>query len=311
MDRLWAMEVFARVTECESFSRAAESLELANATVTSCVRNLEKHLGVTLLQRNTRHLRLTEPGELFYARCKVLLADVQQAEQEVAQCHAAVRGTLRVEAPIAIGHALLLPALPGFLARHPGFSIHVNLTNQPRALIQQGIDLAIRMDAVEDADLVARPLYTASYILCASPRVAATADPASPAKLDAARCLGLLPDGKLTPKSWELAHGKETVTIEPRGPIALNNSDALVRAAVEGIGIVRVLDLFARKQLADGSLVRLFPEWASGGRSFHLVMPKTSFTPSRVKEFSDFLLEVVCADDRPDHRERIPVQKSR
>src|SRR5579864_5681897 len=169
MDRLWAMEVFARVSECGSFSRAAESLNLANATVTSCVRNLERHLGVTLLQRNTRHLRLTDAGERFHARCKVLLEDVLVAEQEAAQAHAEVRGTLNVEAPIAIGHALLLPALPSLLAEHPGLSVNVNLTNKPHALIERGIDIAIRMDAVEDSDLVARPLYAASYVVCGRP----------------------------------------------------------------------------------------------------------------------------------------------
>jgi LysR family transcriptional regulator for bpeEF and oprC len=311
MDRLWAMEVFARVTECESFSRAAESLELANATVTSCVRNLEKHLGVTLLQRNTRHLRLTEPGELFYARCKTLLAAVQEAEQEAAQCHADVRGALRVEAPIAIGHALLLPALPDFLARHPGLSVHVNLTNQPHALIQQGIDLAIRMDAVEDADLVARPLYSASYIVCGSPEVATSLGTDTPAGLDPRRCLGLLPDGKPTPKPWLLTRADEEVLIRPEGPVSFNNSDALIRAASRGLGLICVLDLFVRNELASGSLVRVFPGWGSGGRVFHLVSAKTSFTPPRIKLFTDFLLDVVGARERPDHREPIPVHRNR
>lgn len=310
MDRLWAMEVFSKVTECGSFSRAAEALNLANATVTSCVRNLEKHLGVTLLHRNTRHLRLTEPGERFHARCKALLEGVLEAEQEAAQGHLQINGTLRLEAPIAIGQALLLPALPTFLAQYPGLSVHVNLTNQPHALIERGLDLAIRMDAVEDADLVARPLYSASYIVCCSPEVAAKVQK-DPSGLDPSICLGLFPDGRLAPQPWLFVKDGEETVIRPAGRLSFNNSDALVRAACRNLGLICVLDLFVRPELASGELVRIFPDWSHGGRVFHLISAKSSFTRPRIKIFTDFLLDVIGAQDRPDHRERIPVQRSR
>jgi LysR family transcriptional regulator for bpeEF and oprC len=311
MDRLWAMEVFARVSECGSFSRAAESLNLANATVTSCVRNLEKHLGVTLLQRNTRHLRLTDSGERFHARCKVLLEDVLAAEQEAAQAHAEVRGTLNVEAPIAIGQALLLPALPSLLAEHSGLSVNVNLTNKPHALIERGIDLAIRMDAVEDSDLVARPLYAASYVVCGRPDVVEELRATDPSDLDPSRCLGLFPDGRPTLQPWLFARDGEESVVRPAGRLSFNSSDALVNAASQGFGLICVLDLFVRSELACGKLATIFDEWEHGGRVFHLVSAKSSFVSPKVKVFSDFLLDVVGPQSRPDHRERIPVQRSR
>lgn len=311
MDRLWAMEVFTRVTECGSFSRAAESLNLANATVTSCVRNLEKHLGVTLLQRNTRHLRLTDAGGRFHARCKVLLEGVRAAEQEAAQAHAEVRGTLNVEAPIAIGQALLLPALPSFLAEHPGLSVNVNLTNQPHALIERGIDIAIRMDVVEEADLVARPLYGASYIVCGRPDVVDELRAQHPSDLDPSRCLGLSPDGRPTLQPWLFARAGEESIVRPAGRLSFNSSDALVNAACQGLGLICVLDLFVRNELASGRLVAIFDEWEHGGRVFHLVSAKSSFVSPKLKVFSDFLLDVVGPQSRPDHRERIAVQRNR
>ncbi|PVX76966.1 LysR family transcriptional regulator [Paraburkholderia unamae] len=311
MDRLWAMEVFVRVTECGSFSRAAESLNLANATVTSCVRNLEKHLGVTLLQRNTRHLRLTDAGERFHSRCRVLLEGVHAAEQEAAQAQAEVRGTLNVEAPIAIGHALLLPALPSFLAQYPGLSVNINLTNQPHALIERGLDLAIRMDAVEDSELVARPLYSASYIVCGRADVADAVRERSPADLDPSLCLGLLPEGRPEPQPWLFARDGEETVVSPEGRLSFNSSDALVSAACRGLGLVCVLDIFVRQELADGRLVAAFDAWDHGGRAFHLVSAKASFVSPKLKAFSDFMLEVIGPQSRPDHRERIPVQRGR
>lgn len=311
MDRLWAMEVFARVAECESFSRAAESLNLANATVTSCVRNLEKHLGVTLLQRNTRHLRLTDAGERFYERCKVLIEGVMAAEQDAARDHAEVRGTLNVEAPIAIGHALLLPSLPDFLAQHPAMSVHVNLTNQPHGLIQRGIDLAIRMDAVEDSDLVARPLYTARYVVCGRPDIVETMRAEYPEALDPSGCIGLLPDGRQAPQPWQFARNDEQASVQPAGRLAFNSSDALVNAACQGLGLICVLDLFVRTELASGQLVPMFADWQHGGRVFHLVSAKSSFVSPKLKVFSDFLIEVIGQQSRPNHRERIPVQRAR
>ena len=169
MDKLWAMEVFVRVMECGSFSRAAESLDLANATVTSSLRNLEKHLSVTLIQRNTRHLRLTEEGDLFLPRCLEILKSVAQLESDVKIHATEIAGLLRVECPFAIGQTLLCPALPELARRHPGMSVAVNLTNEPHNLIERATDVAIRMDRVEDADLVARPIYEARYIVCGAP----------------------------------------------------------------------------------------------------------------------------------------------
>lgn len=222
MDRLWGMEVFVRVVECGSFSRAAESLDLANATVTSSLRNLEKHLGVTLIQRNTRHLNLTDEGRAFPPKCREILAAVAQAESDVKANAGDVSGSLRIEAPFAIGHSLLCPAVVQFADRHPNIRASVTLTNKPQKLIERGTDIAIRMDRIEDADLVGRPIYEAKYIVCAAPGVAATIRGAHPNELDPARCLGLFEEGSHTANQWQFSKGHESFTLLPAGPLHFN-----------------------------------------------------------------------------------------
>lgn len=311
MDKLWAMEVFVRVVECGSFSRAAESLDLANATVTSCIRNLEKHLGVTLIQRNTRHLHLTDEGELFFPKCQTVLASVAQAETEVKASHTEVSGVLRVESPFAIAQSLICPALPAFVQAHPGLSVAMTMVNEPRSLIERATDVAIRMDRVEDADLVARPIYAARYVVCCSPGLAEEIQADSPHQLDPGRCLGLLSEGAHTPTHWIFRKGNEEAIVRPDGPLNFNNSGALIQSAVRGAGVIYVLDIFAADNLADGSLVELFPGWETATRTFHAVTVKSRYAAPKVRAFVDFLLEILDARRRPGINTLVEVGQDR
>ena len=299
MDKLRAIEVFVRVAECASFSRAAESLELANATVTSCIYNLEKNLGVTLIQRNTRHFRLTEEGALFLPRCQELLQSVDRAEAEIRSKTGEIAGTLRVEMPIAIGHALICPALPLFARRYPGLSVSVTLTNQPHNLIERGIDVAIRMDRIDDADLVARPIYKARSVVCASPGLARSHPIASPRDLDPRQCLGLLAEGRDTPRDWFFRRDGDEILVHPQGPLNFSSSDALIAAALQGAGFIHVLDVFANRYFKDGKLVAVLGGWETAIRTFYAVTSKSRFTTLKVKAFSEFLAEMFSDQRQP------------
>lgn len=307
MDRLWAMEVFVRVAECGSFSRAADSLDLANATVTTCVRNLEKHLDVTLIDRDTRRLQLTEEGILYLPRARELLQSIAATEEEVRTQPGQLRGPLNIEIPISIGHALLCPALPTFAARYPDISTAVTLTNQPHHLIERAIDVAIRMDRVEDADLVARPVYETHYVVCCTPAAAATL-PANPADLDRRRCLGILPEERRHATPWNLALDTQTVTIQPDGPLHFNSSDALLQAARQGAGVVHVLDVFANRLLASGELVQVYPEWKTAVRTFYAVTAKSRVASAKVRAFTEFLTEILDSERRPLASRAVPVK---
>ncbi len=301
------MEVFVRVAECGSFSRAAESLDLANATVTTCVRNLERHLDVTLINRDTRRLRLTEEGQLYLHRARQLLQSMSQTEEEVRTRVGELRGWLHVEAPISLGHALLCPALPIFARRYPQISAAITLTNQPRHMIERAIDVSIRMDHVEDADLVARPIYESSYVICCTPELAKTL-PAHPGELDPRRCIGILPEERRHPNGWTLARGEERLEIRPAGTLHFNSSDALLIAAEAGVGVACVLDLFATARLRSGALMQVYPDWTTSTKTFYLVTAKSRSGSAKVRAFTDFMFEVFDSQRRPSTRRAVAVK---
>ncbi|MBO9652231.1 MAG: LysR family transcriptional regulator [Variovorax sp.] len=307
IDKLWAMEVFVRVAECGSFSRAAESLDLANATVTTCVRNLEKHLNVTLINRDTRRLRLTEEGQLYLPRARELLQSLAQTEEEVRTRMGELRGWLHVETPISLGHALLCPALPEFARRYPDISAAVTLTNQPHHMIERAIDVAIRMDHVEDADLVARPIYESPYVLCCAPELASKL-PAHPGQLDPKLCLGILPEERQHPNRWRLTKGEEDIDLRPEGPLHFNSSDAVLAAAEGGVGVACTLDIFALRNLREGKLVQVYPDWQLPKKTFFLVTPKTRANSVKVRAFTEFLFDVLDKERRPSARTPIAVK---
>lgn len=308
MDKLWAMTVFARVAESGSFSRAAESLDLANASVTTCIRNLERELGVTLLHRDTRRLRCTEEGEAYLGHVRQILQAVESAETDVQSRLGTLGGRLVVESPISFGHAFLCPALPRFAARYPGIMTSVTLTNQPHHLIERAIDVAIRMDRVEDAELVARPIYEARYVLCATPAVAATLPP-HPGELDARLCLGVLPEERPVPNAWTLQReGEADVVIRPQGPLHFNSSDALLTAALAGRGVVHVLDLFVGRALTESRLVPLYPDWQTATKTFFAVTTRARLASAKVRVFNEFLGEIIDEGHRPAQHRTIKVK---
>jgi LysR family transcriptional regulator for bpeEF and oprC len=301
------MEVFVRVAECGSFSRAAESLDLANATVTTCVRNLERHLGITLINRDTRRLRLTEEGQAFLVRARELLEAMARTEEEIRSQVGELRGRLHVETPISLGHALLCPALPEFAQRFPEISTALTLSNQPHHIIERGVDVAIRMDHVEDADLVARPIYESAYVLSCAPAVAATLPP-HPGDIDRRRCIGILPEERRFANRWQLHRDGERIEIQPEGPLHFNSSDALRMATQQGVGVSCLLDVFVNPHLADGSLVQVYPEWTTPVKTFYVVTPKSRVGSAKVKAFTDFLFEVFDTQRRPSARAVVGVK---
>ncbi len=311
MDKLWGMEVFLRVVECGSLSRAAESLDLANATVTTTLRNLEQHLGVTLIQRNTRHLHLTEEGSLFLPRCRDILNAVAQAEAEVKVNANEISGALRIEAPFAIGQHLICPAVVDFTKLHPGLNVSITLTNQPQRLIERGTDVAIRMDSIEDADLVGRPVYEARHVVCGAPAIVKAMSPSHPSEIDPRRCLGLFEEGHSRPVAWRFQRGAEEVLLRPEGALNFNNTQALIQAARREAGLIYVLDIFVADLLEQGELVEMFPDWDTNIRTFHAVTVKSRFVSPKVRAFIDYMLGAFDATRRPSVNTLIGVHQGR
>jgi LysR family transcriptional regulator for bpeEF and oprC len=309
MDRLWAMQVFVKVVEAASFSGAARQLDLANASVTSCIRNLEGHVGVTLLQRTTRHVHVTEEGAAYYDRCKAILAQVEEAETAARGASEGLRGTLRIETPFAIGHSILAPVLVEFAARNPELGILTTLTNQVANLVERGIDAAVRMDEVETADLIARPIYESRYVVCASPAfLRKNGPPSDPRDLKPSLCLGLTtgPAGALRP--WVFRRGAEEFKLWPEGNMSFNSTDALLAIASRGAGFIYVLEILAREAIARGELAQALAGWETSSRTFYVVYPKSRFIPPKVRAFADFTASRLSAA-APQGRKPVRVRR--
>jgi LysR family transcriptional regulator for bpeEF and oprC len=312
IDKLWAMQVFTRVVECSSFNRAAESLDIANATVTSSVRNLETHLGVSLLSRNTRTLRLTDAGERYFRHCVELLRQVDEAESEIMERTGNIQGQLRIESPAAFGKDVVAPLLTKFGELHPDLSVALRLTDHPEGLIESGTDMAIHIDSVNDADLVARPLYQAHYVACATPAlVAKSGMPQHPSELDASHCLGLFRKSSYTPAIWSFKRGEEALELLPTGKLNFNSTDALIDAALADQGFIYVLDVFVNKLISTGQLVDLFPSWQTHSRTFFTVTPKARFVAPRTRTFIEFMLTSLDAQRRPPVDVQVGLQHGR
>ena len=308
MDRLRAMEAFVATAEAGSLSAAASRLGLSNASITAALQGLEAHLRATLLRRSTRHLRLTPEGETYYARCKAILAEVQAAEAEIGQDEA--RGVLRLQVPIAVGHLVLAPALAAFAATHPGLRVVTILGNEVDNLLRRGIDVAIRMDEVDTGDLVARPVYRCAHVVCAAPAfLQRHGVPAAPEALDPTQCLGWVADSAAPPRDWRFRRGEATAVVTPAGGLAFNSSDALLSAAVQGAGLVHVLDLLADPHLRAGRLQPVLQDWATEEQVFYVVYPRARFTAPKIRAFADFAAQAFPGAARPDSSPPIRIRR--
>jgi LysR family transcriptional regulator for bpeEF and oprC len=292
MDRLRAMEVFASVAECGSFSKAADALGMSNASITEWVKNLESHLGVILIQRNSRRLHLTDEGTRFLQRSAQILRDIDRAKSEIKGDQDAIAGTIRVEATVSIGEALIYPLIPAFLDQYPNLSISLTLLNAPRNMIEHGTDVAIRVDQVDSADFWARPIHDAASVACAAPSFIENISlPENPKDLDPSLCLGVLNRGQYSPRDWRFSRGEEHVKLSPRGRVSCSSTPVLVRAAIEGAGLIHVLDILVRDHLAAGSLAPLFPDWKGEARTIFAVTPRAQDAAPKVRAFMAFFSE--------------------
>ncbi len=303
MDRFADMEIFASVVESGGIGAAADRLSLAKSAVSRRLADLEARLGVSLLQRTTRRMHLTETGRTYYERCRQILADVDEAEQAVSQAHGTLSGTLKVALPLSFGLLQLAPLIDAFMARHPGLTIHLDFNDRQVDLIQEGIDVAIRVAQLAESSLVARRLALIRHCVCASPRyLEAHGVPAHPEELARHACL--VYGNPSNPDIWNYRdeQGRESTV---RVPVRLraNNGDMLVRAAVSGHGIVMVPTFLVHEALAAGSLVTLLENHAWPQLNAYAVYPHTRHLSTRVRAFVDFMAEALAGTppwDRAD-----------
>ena len=282
----WA--IFAKIAQHGSFARAASELGLSNATVSKAVSRLEARLGEKLIHRTSRRLSLTEAGRVLSVRAANILAEAEAAEAEAAQQAHAPRGVIRLAAPMSFGLRQVAPLLPDFLSAHPGVSIDLRLDDRRVDLVADGIDVALRIAALDDSSFKVRRLCPVERWVVASPDfVQRHGHPAHPADLAAIPCLvyTLLSSGD----RWTFVRGGERVSVQASGPLRANNGDAFASALAAGLGAALQPDFMVRDAVAEGRLVRLLDDWSAPPLALNLLTPAGGPRPARVTALIDHL----------------------
>ncbi|HEU4412226.1 MAG TPA: LysR family transcriptional regulator [Polyangiaceae bacterium] len=282
--------VFVRVVDDQGFTAAAKALGLPKSSVSRAVGLLEAELGVRLLQRSTRRVSLTEAGGAFYERASRGLAGVEEAAAAVADMQGALRGAIRMTAPVDAGERLLAAPIARFVRRHPRVHVELVLTGRVVDLVEEGFDLALRAGALRDGSLVARKLGESEGGVFASPRyLARRGTPARVEDLTRHRCVLFRPSrGRAT---WALTGPDGEERVEVGGPIGADDLSFVRRMLLAGVGLGQ-LPLFAcAHDVARGRLARVLPAYRAFGAPMHLVYPSSRYVPRRVTALRDFLLE--------------------
>ncbi len=292
LERLSEFATFAAVVEQGSFTAAARELSVSKPVVSKRIARLEDAFGLRLLNRTTRRLSLTEAGEALYERCRHLASEVEAAESALRPLASAPRGRLRLNAPVSFGVLHLAPCLPDFLRRYPDVEIELTLSDQRVNLVEEGVDLAVRIMDLQDSSLRARKLAPSERILCASPDyLERRGTPRQPEDLKDHDCLTYA--YQRSGKRWafhDKKGRKRQVTVS--GPLEANNGDALRSACEAGLGIAHLPDFLAGESLKSGQLVCLLPDWYDqASNSVHAVYPAGRNLSPKVRVFIDYLVE--------------------
>ncbi|MCR6665080.1 MAG: LysR family transcriptional regulator [Methyloversatilis sp.] len=295
MDRLDAMQLFVRVVELGSFSAVAQQMGVARSVVTRQIAALEAHLGAKLLARSTRRLSLTSAGTAYLEKCRVILNLVEAAETGIAEERQTPRGPIRVGAPLSYGLKRLSPLLLDFAEHYPEVMLDIDYNDRRVNLIEEGMDLAIRVTTKLDPATVARRIGTSRLIAVASPDyLARHGTPATPEDLANHACLGYTAVAAHPSWTFTTPEGR-TVTVPLRSPLTASNGDVLTEAAARGMGLTCQPDFILDPWLADGRLLPVLTDCATPELGVYAVLPGNRHVPHRVRVLMDWLAERLMA----------------
>jgi DNA-binding transcriptional LysR family regulator len=289
MDRLQAMEMFVRVVETGSFSKAAKEFATTQPTVTKQVAATEARLKVRLLNRNTRGVSLTEAGALYYEKCKNIVRDAEEADNIVRRRQTQAQGLLRVGSSVAFGRRVIVPLALEFMAEHPQLQVDLSFEDRYTDLVAQGVDVAIRNGKLADSTLGARYLGTNPWLLVASPKyVKKHGAPKRPADLSGHATL--IYSSVQGNDVWRVQSPKgETLTVPVTGRLRSNNLSAVLAAARGGLGIAGLPWYVAHDSLVSGQVVEVLKGCSLPEQEIHAVFPSPKLVPGKVQAFIAFL----------------------
>jgi DNA-binding transcriptional LysR family regulator len=292
IDRLSSMNAFVVATETGSYAGAGRHLGLSPQMVAKHVASLEQRLGARLLNRTTRRQSLTDVGRAYYERCKHILAETQAAESLGQVMNTTPRGKLRISAPVTFGSWGLMPLVTGFLRQHPEVEIDLHLTDRFVDLIEEGYEVAFRIGKVANSTLVARPLKPYRLLVCAAPSYLKTNGvPRTPDDLACHECLGYAYWSRPADSAWVFHERGQLRSVNVDGRLRINESKALLTAAIDGFGILQGPWDFVQPAIAAGDLVPLLTEFEIPGREMHLLYAADRQRAAKLRSFIDAAME--------------------
>lgn len=295
MDRLELYRIFSTVAELQSFTRTADQLQLPKSRVSAAIYSLESHIGARLLNRTTRRVSLTHEGEVFYRHCLGLLADNEKLES-LFRTGNTVQGPIRVDVPGRMGRRLIAPRLPAFLAQYPDIRIELCLNDRNTDLVEERLDIALRVGHLPDSGLKARRIGEIRQINVASPDyLALHGTPASADDLDHHLQVAYAAPGTGRIYDWEWQEEGENRSRPVPWRVSANNAEAYIALARAGLGLIQIPAYDVAGLLARQSLVEVMPEQRPAPMPVHLVFLSRSSDRQRVSIFSDWLAETIAS----------------
>lgn len=296
MDRITSIELFIRVVETGSFSKAASDVGITQPTATKAVAAMEKRLGARLLHRSTRGVMLSEVGALYYDKCKLIAREVDEADNLATLLQSKVGGTLRISTSVAFGRRVLVPLVLRYMREHPEITIDLSFDDRYVNLVEQGVDLAIRMGPMADSTLGARYLGTNPWMMVAAPSyLSQRGTPRSAADLPSHACV--VYSSVQGDDRWSLKTAAgEKLSVPVKGPLRSNNLSAILAAARAGMGLAVLPWYVARESLVDGTVQPVLTDYSLPEQEVHAVFPSPKLVPLKVTSFSGFLQQTLAGD---------------
>lgn len=286
-DRFESMSLLIAVVDAGSFSAAARQLGVPLPTVSRKISELEAYLHTRVLQRSTRQLSLTEAGQSYVAACRRILEEIGEAERAVSGEYAAPKGDLVITTPIVFGRLHVLPVVTQFLKTYPEINIRVVLSDRLVHLLEEHVDIAIRVGELPDSSLVAARVGSIRRIVCASHAyLKAQGNPATPQDLSNHQCITF--DGLTSAKAWSFLTGKSEIVIPIKSRLIVNTAEAAIAAAVNGLGLTRVLSYQVADIVRNNKVAIVLQDYEPAEWPIHLVHAGQGLLPLKVRAFLDF-----------------------
>jgi LysR family transcriptional regulator for bpeEF and oprC len=311
MDRFRAMQIFTRVVEVRSFSKAAKALTLSPASVTTAIQSLEKLFGVRLLVRTTRQLTVTHAGATYYERCRSILADLEQTEAQLFGVAAEPKGRLRVEITDWIARQLVLPVLRTFQDRFPDVTLQIRMREAAEDSLQERFDCAIYAGPLQDSGFVARRIGVLKSVICAAPAyISRHGEPRHVEELSNHYAVGLFSGRSGRAQPWDFMIDGAAVSIKMNHRLEVNESDRYVDCGLLGLGLIRSPEWQVRRYLQSGRLREVLAQWMCPPAPISVIYPNRGLVSPTLRVFIDWIASVFDGSPLSRQNEMFVVSKT-